>query len=157
MGRVLDREQLARMEQTWRENRLALRLNPDGGCMYQPHPMMVHSGRFWRCAHRRCEPPCIRCALAFPLLFLQWHGFTRRWPTRNEWDLLPDTLAGGVVSGDPASFARPKVPILWLRLWSFGMYYDIASDAHRWGQRVLVWHGLKGFRIVWREVRSCAL
>jgi len=26
-------------------------LEPDGGNLYKPHPLMVHSGQFWRCAH----------------------------------------------------------------------------------------------------------
>lgn len=26
-------------------------LEADGGNLYRPHPLMVHSGQFWRCAH----------------------------------------------------------------------------------------------------------
>ena len=26
-------------------------LEPNGGNLYRPHPFMVHSGLFWRCAH----------------------------------------------------------------------------------------------------------
>ena len=29
----------------------AIALEPDGGNLYLPHPLMVHSGRFWRCSH----------------------------------------------------------------------------------------------------------
>ncbi len=26
-------------------------LEPDGGNLYKPHNLMIHSGQFWRCAH----------------------------------------------------------------------------------------------------------
>lgn len=26
-------------------------MEPDGGNLYRPHQMMIHSGRFWRCRH----------------------------------------------------------------------------------------------------------
>lgn len=36
-----------------------------------------------------------------------------------------------------------------LRLPSWGYAYDISYDGQRWGQRVLLWHGRKGFRLGW--------
>lgn len=35
----------------------------------------------------------------------------------------------------------------YLRLPSWGMLCDISMDEDRWGQRVLIWHGRKGFRM----------
>lgn len=28
-----------------------LMLEPEGGNFYKPHPLMIHSGKFWRCKH----------------------------------------------------------------------------------------------------------
>lgn len=55
------------------EHLMALRINPDGGNLYDPHPLQIHSGRFWRCAHGRTGfktwqewEGCEECRLANP-------------------------------------------------------------------------------------------
>ena len=55
-------------------------LEPDGGNLYRPHPMMIHSGRFWRCAHDTTGfatgmvwVGCDACAAADPAAFAAWH------------------------------------------------------------------------------------
>jgi hypothetical protein len=54
----------------------ALFLNPNGGIYYLPHPLQVHSGLFWRCAHGRnsfWSRWCPRCAVRHPVLAARWH------------------------------------------------------------------------------------
>lgn len=56
----------------------ALASNPDGGIHYKPHPLMVHSGQFWRCKHGSAPSGgCLRCAIRHPIYFLRWHGVIR--------------------------------------------------------------------------------
>ena len=58
--------------------RAALEANPEGGIYYKPHPLMVHSGQFWRCKHG--GPPlngCLSCAITHPIWFLRWHGWLK--------------------------------------------------------------------------------
>lgn len=57
------------------QQKSVLAANPNGGCYYRPHVMMVHSGHFWRCAHGLTSwfRWCPRCALAHPILAFRWH------------------------------------------------------------------------------------
>lgn len=36
-----------------------------------------------------------------------------------------------------------------VRLPSFGVGYDLSRDENRWGQRALLYHGRKGFSLIW--------
>lgn len=54
-------------------------LEPDGGNLYREHRLMVHSGRFWRCAHGSTGfkegliwKGCQECAEADPKAFAEW-------------------------------------------------------------------------------------
>lgn len=56
-------------------------LEPDGGNLYRAHPLLIHSGRFWRCAHGStgfCDGMawlgCDDCAKAAPDAFKAWHS-----------------------------------------------------------------------------------
>lgn len=56
-------------------------LEPDGGNFYRPHPLLIHSGRFWRCAHGitglsgdLSEVGCFECAKDDPQAFAKWHS-----------------------------------------------------------------------------------
>lgn len=65
----------------------ALEANPDGGCFYLPHPVQVHSGRYWRCAHGQngfWAKACWQCALLHPLL--AWRWYRRRRSKQDERD-----------------------------------------------------------------------
>lgn len=55
-------------------------LEADGGNLYRPHPFMVNSGQFWRCAHGTTGfdgnmdfKGCMECATADPVAFASWH------------------------------------------------------------------------------------
>jgi hypothetical protein len=63
-------------------------LEPDGGNLYRPHPFMVHSGQFWRCAHgttgfaKNMEwAGCAECAAADPEAHKKWHDIENKDPT----------------------------------------------------------------------------
>jgi hypothetical protein len=40
--------------------------------MYEPHPLMIDSGTFWRCAHgwTGWQHPCWRCGVSYPWRFV---------------------------------------------------------------------------------------
>lgn len=138
-----------------RERQCAMHINPDGGDYYFPHAMLVHSGQFWRCAHGLADGGCWRCALRSPLLWLQWHDRLDCWPTVDEGeDYIGATIAGARRIRFRGLVRVYHEPVLWLRLPSFGMYYDLTTDSHRFGQRVLVYHGREGWRVLWRTVES---
>ena len=51
-------------------------------------------------------------------------------------------------------FKRPDndgewIDCFYLKLPFFGMGYSICEDVERWGQRILWWHGRRGFRLAW--------
>jgi hypothetical protein len=53
---------------------------PDGGNLYRPHFMQVHSGRFWRCKHGRTGfktemkwGGCWRCAVSSPVSYFRFN------------------------------------------------------------------------------------
>lgn len=50
-------------------------LEPNGGCFYRPHMVMVNSGQFWRCKHGHTyiKRNCIRCAISHPVAAFRWH------------------------------------------------------------------------------------
>lgn len=61
-----------------------MNLEPDGGNVYAPHQLMIHSGRYWRCAHGVTGfgssmkwVGCWRCALKNPVQYLRWKNL---WP-----------------------------------------------------------------------------
>lgn len=69
----------------------------------------------------------------------------------NSGDLIPDTVCGTGVHIDREG---REARVFWLRLPSFGWYFDYNFDHELWGQRVLFYHGRQGFRFFWREVRA---
>ena len=59
----------------------------------------------------------------------------------------PDTIAGtAVLEHDNGREER----VAWIRLPSWGFWYDPCWDEMRWGQRVLIYRGWHGFSIRWR-------
>lgn len=55
-------------------------LEPDGGNFYKPHKLQVHSGQFWRCAHRVTGfgdgmklIGCDKCAVDDPVAFAKFN------------------------------------------------------------------------------------
>lgn len=57
-------------------------LEPDGGNLYRPHMLMVHSGKFWRCEHGKTGmktdstdfDDCLECAVADPEAYKSFTG-----------------------------------------------------------------------------------
>jgi hypothetical protein len=69
----------------------------------------------------------------------------------NAWASLPDRWFATALmwNGDVDECGYAKVyRVARLRVPSWGMLYDVAADEYRWGQRVLLYHGRDGFRIV---------
>lgn len=61
-------------------------LEPDGGNMYRPHQLMLHSGQFWRCAHgytgfrdRMDWVGCERCAQDDPVALRRFQSPNAEW------------------------------------------------------------------------------
>jgi hypothetical protein len=67
-------------------------------------------------------------------IWLNSHKWFKYWPC--VWDGDLDEHRGAIT-----------YDFFHLRLPSWGMLYDIRCDEYRWGQRVLFWHGRKGFRM----------
>lgn len=40
--------------------------------------------------------------------------------------------------------------LYWIALPSYGEYYSFEYDDYQWGQRVLLYHGRKGFSLTWK-------
>ena len=57
----LERERWECWQAAWNAARPQPELEPDGGNFYKPHKMMVHSGKFWRCAHGHTGLDGIKC------------------------------------------------------------------------------------------------
>ena len=58
-----------------------MKFEPDGGNLYLPHVLQIHSGKFWRCKHGNTGfkegfewVGCQECAQDNPKAFNDWHG-----------------------------------------------------------------------------------
>lgn len=63
--------------------RVLPKLEPDGGNLYEAHPLMVNSGQFWRCAHGvtgfgkgMAWIGCPECCFANPVKAAAWEQTT---------------------------------------------------------------------------------
>lgn len=73
-------ETLKKLEEQYREHEEALLANPEGGNLYEVHPLQVNSGTFWRCKHGSTGhiqglvwAGCKLCALDNPVGFYRFH------------------------------------------------------------------------------------
>jgi hypothetical protein len=98
---------------------------PDGGNLYRPHPLMIHSGQFWRCKHGTTGfasglkwEGCDDCAKDDPEAFAKWNGKidpSDGLPEPDTWDVpFPghDGLTISVVSRDDYYALRAKAQAL---------------------------------------------
>ena len=60
-------------------------MEPDGGNLYRPHPLMIHSGQFWRCAHGKTGfgdgmkwIGCKECANDDPNAYRKFHNYPKK-------------------------------------------------------------------------------
>lgn len=92
------------------------RLEPNGGNLYRPHRLLVHSGQFWRCAHGLTGwtgeglanfTGCPQCAEADPNAFQSWKDFMASEPEPDGYDVELVNTCAHCNAPIPATLRRP--------------------------------------------------
>ncbi len=89
-------------------------LEPNGGNLYRPHTLQVHSGLLWRCAHDTTGfgkdmdwIGCEACAKSDPAAYAAWHrGEPPNEPWANAGNASSVTTPGDVSGEEAGNGAR---------------------------------------------------